>query len=363
MKKIDVSKLLEKAEQFQVLSFFQEVLDFVVDVKPLIDSINKTLDENVKKMPTATQKLNKVSEATEFATTEILNLVDALLLKKDNLLKEIFRLYEVEIKERKYVENKLLAIKESLQGKANDSIIKELQDTIDFVSKEPFHSDSEAALLLPESVASFNDDLTAIMMSLQVQDITSQQIAAVNHLLDAIRLKLSKMISLLSSSEIMSHANAAEESQIKEVNGGRTVAFDPNAIEGIFEKEKRQKDVDNFIEMISKGISPEEADSDLPSEKEIKNSISADISESSNAVAGEEVSQDDIDAMFGASAGAVAGEEVSQDDIDAMFGVSAGAVESEEVSQDDIDAMFGASAGAVESEEVSQDDIDAMFGN
>ncbi|HPO63591.1 MAG TPA: protein phosphatase CheZ [Candidatus Kapabacteria bacterium] len=340
MKKFDVSEILKKAEQFQVLSFFQDVLDFVVDVKPLLDSINKALDENLKKMPTATQKLNKVSEATEFATTEILDIVDGLFVKKDNILHIIDKLYKDELTSRNYIEDKLLKLQRELKGKVGETIMLELQITIDFIRQEPFHSIPEDAKLLLDSISGFNDDLTSIMMSLQVQDITSQQIAAVNNLLDTIRIRLSKMLNLLSNSEIMHYIDKEEENQNIEKKESRTVAFDPNAIDGIFSKEKRQKDVDNLIEMLAQGKNPDEVQSDLLSEDEINSMFSDNSNKKIESTSIDEpVNQDDIDALFGSNANEN-NEEVSQDDIDALFGSNANE-NNEEVSQDDIDALFG----------------------
>jgi hypothetical protein len=66
----------------RTLPFLEELFAFLEDISPLLDEINASMqDSTTVKIPRATSQLQSVSQATELATTEILDLIDAVLLK------------------------------------------------------------------------------------------------------------------------------------------------------------------------------------------------------------------------------------------------------------------------------------------
>jgi hypothetical protein len=85
--------------------------------------------------------------------------------------------------------------------------MKEVDDALDFVGD-----------LIPK----FKDDTYHITLSLQVQDITAQQLAAVNHLIDSVQERLSSLIHDIDSTEI-------KEITVSKIQAPEGVAFDPNA--------------------------------------------------------------------------------------------------------------------------------------
>jgi hypothetical protein len=108
-----------------------------------------------------------------------------------------------------------------------------------------------------EMVKSSNDllnsikmDSSSIMMSLQMQDITSQQIAAVNHLLEKVQEKLGGIMLKFQNSEIANIASDEPEAAPERTNISnlhRPIAFDPDAVDSITNKEFRQSEVDAMI--------------------------------------------------------------------------------------------------------------------
>ncbi len=327
MKDVDITMLISKAEELRalfilgqrVIPFLEEIFIFVKDIKPLLDEINHSIEDNLKKMPNASKQLSKVTEATELATTEIMDVVDGLMNKSDLL--------------QSYNKKMAEFFKSDL---VNSGLVNEFDDV------------NEQSNKLLQSIT---DDSTSIMISLQVQDITSQQIAAVNHLLEKIQDKLSRILIKFQNTDFGDIIHPVNDNgditNISQMH--RKIAFDPNAVDSYTQKATRQGDVDKIFQ------------SNGEYEPPVRENASA----------------DDIDALFG-SGKKIAdekdddNEKSSQDDIDALFGrLNSSAVEKEDdnepTSQDDIDALFGNLKSSVKEEEVenvkaSQDDIDALFG-
>ena len=154
-KEIEIASLLNRVEELKalfvigqrVLPYLEDIFLFIRDTTPLINDINHSIKENIKKMPNASKQLSKITEATETATNEIMDTVDGLMYKStiiSNNLKLI----------RETGENSVVATNEDFQRAIDNS---------------------------DEVLKSIKNDAQNIMMALQVQDITSQQIAAVNN--------------------------------------------------------------------------------------------------------------------------------------------------------------------------------------
>jgi hypothetical protein len=248
----------------------------------------------------------------------------------------------------------MLHILLSFQNAINANIdLKTLLPDIESAVKRLENSNNYDNMLLDTNtkLQSITDDATSIMMSLQVQDITSQQLAAVKHLLDSIQGRLSGILDKFETSEIQTligkTTNEGFSKEKNETELHRTIAFDPNAVDAfdkslnrqdmvddLFEKHRNGEDID-FVENIA-----EQVESDATTE--IENQESKEVSSSIDL--NEEISQNDIDAMFSNKAIEETNEPVNQNEIDAMFDISAiDAVDNDEpVSQDDIDKLFGA---------------------
>lgn len=340
MKEADLINLIEKTQDVTAIAFLRDVISFVKEIKPVLENINSSISENVQKMPAATHKLSKVTEATEVATTEILNVVDGLFAKTSQIKKNYQSSLAHFRTQRTSAIDSLRSIRAGVASKLPDSPELHTIDALISNLEQSYAANAEFQELEKQHgklITELNDDLTAIMMSLQVQDITSQQIAAVNHLLETIQVRLAKILRHFQESElaeIIAPEGFKEDINISNLH--RSIAFDPDALDAINKKESRQDDVDALLEKVSSGTL---------SDEDMK----------------EDTEDMDIDALF-ANAGAstqdvASSEEISGDDIDALF-ASAATENQEEVSQDDIDALFGGGSGA---DEASDDDIDALF--
>ena len=141
----DLKLLLRKVEELKALlvftertiPFLEDVIAFVRDIVPMVEELKSSVEASTDKLPRASTQLDKVSTATEMATTEILNIVEEMMVKVDRLRTETGG-------------HPML---ESIQG-----------------------------------------DCTNIMIALQVQDITAQQIAAVNKLMQSVDEGLTRLL-------------------------------------------------------------------------------------------------------------------------------------------------------------------------
>lgn len=123
----------------------------------LLDRIKNAIEESSNKIPKAAVHLHTVTQATETATVEILDVLDTMVQKVGS------------------VEKDLDSLRESTQT-------PEAHSTLTDVARR---------------IAEVNADTMAITIALQVQDITAQKIAAVNHLIESVRKELLQELSYL----------------------------------------------------------------------------------------------------------------------------------------------------------------------
>jgi chemotaxis regulatin CheY-phosphate phosphatase CheZ len=282
MKTGQIEKIVRKVEELKalfifgqrVMPFLEDLFYFVQEIAPLLEEINASLKESSKKMPKASDQLSKVTEATELATTEILDMIDAMGFKlngiqtnlnrfksygdlQDDLSRKLKR--RLAILEQKYPDDEDVRSAKNLWEKVDQSsnLMDPLQNTQTHINEM-------------RQIAS------NIMIALQVQDITSQQIAAVNHLIESVQQKLSNLLESLASDE----KREITEPVIPKVTR-KVVAFDSNA------------------EYTKSGARQHIADEVLKEQKTEpeKPIMEEDITEKPQSL-NEAASQDDIDALF-----------------------------------------------------------------
>ena len=129
----------------------KNVLDTLFGIIPLLDRIKVSIEETSGAIPKASTQLSSVTQATESATVEILNSLDRMTGRID-------------------------------AGEASIGLLR---------------AGIEAGSLLQEHISTIEkvlaetrQDSMAIAMALQVQDITSQQIAGVTAMIEAVRSQL-----------------------------------------------------------------------------------------------------------------------------------------------------------------------------
>lgn len=135
----------------KLIPILQKIMAFMEDTVPLLEKVNQSLHESTSKMPKATNQINSITNATEIATTEILDIVDGMTVEIHNM------------------QSKLESLKERI---GEDEDVKSLQKIVENISA----------------------GMMNITISLQVQDITAQQLSSVNHLIGSIQEKLSGLI-------------------------------------------------------------------------------------------------------------------------------------------------------------------------
>ena len=322
----------------RAVPFLEDLMQFIESITPLIDEINASLNESTKRFPSAQSQLDDVTKATELATNEILSLLENSLNDCDVIDKENKSSMETVATFSDF--------KASLRSEIR-SALSESDPRVHVLHAKLWHHTEKLVKQLntagennKKMVGSLRSGLNKILMSLQVQDITTQQISAVNHVIQSVRSQLSELhdrlnsikhiegpIFSLSESRVelsdmlaMQDASATDtvaqpqhEGDVIPLESGAT--FDANASYDKSTSVKRQRDADNVINDIFSGeIAIED---DQPAEQEASSS--------------EEATVDDIDNLF-----ASGGDAASSDDIDKLFGNDGGSA-----SNDDIDKLFG----------------------
>ena len=203
------SKLSELKQLFRVgekvIPGIQKLIEFMAEILPLLNNINFSIEESTKKIPKATHQLNDVTHATEIATTEILDKVDQInneisgweefILNYNSKIRKRNELYE---KLRNEISNNPTALE----------LLNEYENLFPLNGSQQYFKDS---------IAKVREGLETITITLQVQDITAQQLSAVNHLI------ISGLIVDLSGEEVKLSSTSSEVEEQSDVN------FDPNA--------------------------------------------------------------------------------------------------------------------------------------
>jgi len=214
----NLSELFEKLDDLKtvfrygekLIPVIQGLVDFMRDTVPLLENINTSIAESTSKIPKATSQIHNITSATELATTEILDIIDVISNDISTAEESISTL----IKNEKEKEEIFLAMKALVINNPEASAL--------LIRYEAINNVNLILSPLVELFEKIRSNVYNITLSLQVQDITAQQLAAVNHLIESVQEKLSALVidfevtnvSVLDSSTIQVAHNAA---------------FDPNA--------------------------------------------------------------------------------------------------------------------------------------
>ena len=174
----------------KIVPVMQKIVDFMQDTVPLLENVNQSIQDSTSKIPKAAMQINNVTSATEVATTEILDIVDAISSDVQTIKTKLEIFGNKIDKQKDIISRLLLTVNENKVACEiiNNELIPE------FVVDE----------LVPmvEMIDKIHDGVMNITISLQVQDITAQQLSSVNHLIHAVQEKLSSLVTDLNNKEV-----------------------------------------------------------------------------------------------------------------------------------------------------------------
>ncbi len=195
----------------KVVPIIQSLTEFMQEIVPLLEQINFSITDSAKQMPKAKNQIKDVTAATELATTEILDLVDEITNGTSKINEILTSLID-----KQNTRNELLGKLRVIMEGNNDAlkIIDELQDS---------NHVAEDISVIKEKNSKISEDSYKITLSLQVQDITSQQLAAVNHLIESVNGKLSTLVNQINKSDLKA------EFESLAISVPESATYDPDA--------------------------------------------------------------------------------------------------------------------------------------
>ncbi len=129
----------------------------IANMIPALENIKSTIEESSNTFPRVSSQLNSVNRATESATVEILDVLDSISQNVDAAEAGVKTL-----------------------GTLLPNATQPVADTLQSIAK---------------TLATTKEKSLSIAMALQVQDITSQQIAGASHMIESVRLELVRLLS------------------------------------------------------------------------------------------------------------------------------------------------------------------------
>ena len=237
--KIDDLKSVFKIGE-RIIPILQSLIDFMGDVIPLLENINTSIADSTNQMPKVSNQINNVTSATELATTEILDLVDEISNELNDIDQAVNKIMELnEARDQKFNE-----ILKHVEG--NTKAIELLNES------KTISTFDETFGIIREVLSKISNDAFKITMSLQVQDITSQQLSAVNHLIESVNKRLTGLVREIDSSEIKKEFGTIKW------EASEATHFDANA--SYIDREHKQQEVDQIISDQKQVASQEEID-------------------------------------------------------------------------------------------------------
>lgn len=306
------------------LPMLEDLLRFVREISPLLDEISRSLSFTTSKMPSAASQLERVTQATELATTEILDLVDQVLGEVQTARAEV----AAEDVCRQALAERDARFLANLGDAASSSPVRAALATWKAEGEAVLASWQAHHVAQVNVLNSVRDHMNRIMMALQVQDITAQQLASVNHLIEGVRVRMAEIFERLTHDVEVSHDDLTglRASQSR---------FDPTAC--YTPHGDHQHRADRVMEIYAAGDGAV-----LDTMPDPVCAADGDVCAPEPASAPEEPgapgSCDDSGVLFASTPPDAAPTEPAGDGIDARFGRPP---ESGPASQDDIDALFG----------------------
>lgn len=279
------NELIKTGKDLNVSEFLEELFISMKDLGKLLYALSSKISENLTQVSHISVKLSKVSEVTESATLDIMNTLDSIsTICYDSLAKlNIFKNENIVVP--KYLLDEIL----------NFSVEKKPEKVEDLIYKI-YEIQPDVYLTIDENVDVMNkiiENVSAIMMLLQFQDITTQQLAAANFIISTIQEKIGEIMEKYLQVYVDSKGGAI--SSIDQIASNistlhREIAFDPHAIDTMQTLTNKQDEVDDLFAAFTNGSHQKEA-SYIDNADKIDNNVNTEFQNS--------FSQEDIDRLFG----------------------------------------------------------------
>lgn len=187
MRKEELEEIVKRADQVaqalggqpETREFVSHVLGFVKHILPMVGELQASIALTSEKLPTASRQLDKVTEANFLASTEILDTVDRILNQVVGLQQWVdAQLGDANVPRLDALVRKITG------GQTDAGTVAELEEAWRaFLGGRATPGSVEEQSARCQQIQS---DCTNIMIALQVQDITAQQIAGVNKLMQSV---------------------------------------------------------------------------------------------------------------------------------------------------------------------------------
>ncbi|CUS98364.1 protein phosphatase CheZ [Candidatus Chrysopegis kryptomonas] len=234
----------------RVIPFLEELFVFVREVGPMLAEINKSLEESSNKIPRASNQLNTVTKTTEMATTEILDALDEMSLKFGEIKGYISAMKLCYQKQQKLARR----IKKQIE-KGDLESVKELWGKFYEVLSNCNGFDD-----VFEKLSEVKQNAENIMYALQFQDITAQQISAINYLIGSVQEKITHLLSKLGNTETRKH-ELETYSDFSEKSFNPSAEYDKSSL--------KQEIVDEIIKNSPKSLKTIDENEGIASQEEI----------------------------------------------------------------------------------------------
>jgi len=193
------SSNLQQKLQTEIVELTKSINDIISNFKQLKNPIQ----ESQVKVPMATNQLDKISEQTEAATNHMLDLIENISIREEEVIKGLNEIKELLPKDNEKINNLINGVIEKTNVNVNDAF--------------------------------------TIMNALQFQDITAQQMNHAAALLEEIETKLTQICQVF---------GIDSETPEEEPRDKKERVYDPHA--DLYEKKTEQQVVDSMFDQVKK---------------------------------------------------------------------------------------------------------------
>ncbi len=174
------------------------LLKVLKDIMPMMDEIKNTVENTSSNIPKASQQLSTVSQATENATIEILDVVDDMG-RRIEIVETKLKAIDTELVQRNTLVKKIIEAIDTFSDEQK-SVLTSVKNDLMLLTEPSANCDAIGGLC--QELSDVRGLSMNIAMSLQVQDITSQQIEGVRHMIESVRTQLANAVGRFDGKEL-----------------------------------------------------------------------------------------------------------------------------------------------------------------